>query len=76
MKIIEYKEFMRNDFIGEYKCEYCDRKIEAWGYNDDNFHNNVIPNVKCDKCGKSTNGIEPYATLRKTSFQKRIDVKE
>ena len=73
MNIVKYKEFMRNDFVAEYKCEYCGRTVEAWGYNDDNFHDNVIPNAKCDKCGKSTNEVEPYAILRKTGFQKRID---
>jgi len=32
-------------------------------YDDRNFHDNVIPNMECPKCGKSTkseNGVVDY----------------
>lgn len=43
----------RRDFRVIYKCENCGHEEENYGYDDRNFHDNVIPNMKCKKCGKS-----------------------
>ena len=56
MKIIRFTWLMRNDFKAIYECEHCNDSFEAWGYNDANFHNRVVPNVHCDKCGKKSDG--------------------
>jgi DNA-directed RNA polymerase subunit M/transcription elongation factor TFIIS len=42
----------RRDFTAIYECESCDHRYEGSGYDDDNFHNNVIPKMECPKCGK------------------------
>ena len=43
----------RRDFKAIYECEHCGQTEIMWGYDDSNFHENVIPNYKCDKCGKN-----------------------
>ena len=55
MKIKEITYQNRRDFKAIYECEHCgyvDEK-DSWGYDDDNFHRNVIPKMKCPKCGKT-----------------------
>lgn len=55
MKFTEYTYKSRNDFKGIFVCEFCDKEEEKWGYEDDNFHRNVIPKMKCNSCGKCSN---------------------
>jgi transcription elongation factor Elf1 len=45
-----------SDFVANFECEHCHHKIEAWGYIDNNFEENVIPNAICPICGKSSKG--------------------
>ena len=62
MKLLEIISQSRRDFHGRYKCEDCGNTEEHSGcYDDRNFHDNVTPNWKCQKCGKSTIdlGIKP-----------------
>ena len=55
MRLLEKKDQNRRDFTGLYECEGCGNKEEIKGcYDDRNFHDNVMPNGKCKKCGKST----------------------
>ena len=42
----------RRDFRAVYVCEHCGAEEEGYGYDDENFHQNVIPQKKCKKCGK------------------------
>jgi transcription elongation factor Elf1 len=43
----------RRDFWAIYECEHCGHVTsEKSGYDDANFHNNVIPKMKCEKCGE------------------------
>ena len=42
----------RRDFEAEYECEYCGYTGTKSGYDDENFHRNVVPNMICPKCGK------------------------
>ena len=53
MKIKEMLSQNRRDFTATLECEHCGhtRKLSS-GYDDANYHNNVIPNMKCDKCDK------------------------
>lgn len=43
----------RRDFTAIYLCEHCGHECESGGYDDRNFHENVIPEMKCSKCGKT-----------------------
>ena len=53
MKIKEFLWQSRRDFSAMYECEHCGETYEiGGGYDDDNFHRNVIPKIKCKKCGK------------------------
>ena len=61
MKIKKITEQSRRDFQAIYECEHCGATHEGYGYDDTNFHNNVIPNMECTKCGKK--GSEDYRPL-------------
>lgn len=52
MKIKEIISQTRRDFKCIYQCEHCGFEYKSSGYDDANFHQNVIPNFKCEKCGK------------------------
>lgn len=42
----------RRDFYADYECENCGHIAkDKSGYDDSNFHQNVIPRMKCPKCG-------------------------
>ena len=54
MQIKKVKHQMRRDFWATYECEDCGYETsEKQGYDDRNFHDNVIPTMKCEQCGKS-----------------------
>lgn len=52
MRIKEITSQYRRDFHAIYECEHCGYEYEGTGYDDANFHHNVIPKMKCPKCGK------------------------
>lgn len=52
MKIKQIISQYRRDFQAIYSCEHCGHEKQSYGYDDAYFHNNVIPDMKCDKCGK------------------------
>lgn len=43
----------RRDFNAVYECEHCGAEKIGYGYDDDYFHRFVIPEIKCDDCGKT-----------------------
>lgn len=46
---------MRNDFKAIMKCEFCGHEqLNNSGYHDTYYHQQVIPAMKCEECGKST----------------------
>jgi hypothetical protein len=53
MKIQKILSQHRRDFRAIYECEHCGATEEKSGYDDDNFHRNVIPSMACPQCGKS-----------------------
>jgi len=70
MKIKEITSQHRRDFRAIYQCENCGHEQEGRGYDDDNFHSNVIPQIKCEKCGKtSPSDYVPRATKYPEGFQ-------
>ena len=63
MKIKKILNQSRRDFTAIYECEHCNHEEEGSGYDDDNFHRNVIPKMTCSKCGKgSSEDYRPLAT--------------
>ena len=53
MKIKEMLWQNRRDFKAMFECEHCGFTEIRTGYDDDFFHNTVVPNIKCFKCGKT-----------------------
>lgn len=57
MKIKRIVSQHRRDFWADYECEHCGFVEEnKSGYDDSFFHKSVIPNMKCPKCGKKSDG--------------------
>ena len=57
--IKEITNQIRNDLYGVLECEGCHATEKlVGGYDDDNWHDNVLPNRKCKACGKSAREIE------------------
>lgn len=54
MKIKSSKSQSRRDFTAVYECEHCECTSKGYGYDDANFHNNVIPEMVCSECGKTS----------------------
>ena len=52
----------RRDFRAVYQCEHCDHEVESYGYDDANFHQNVIPAMECPECGKTADAMTPTTT--------------
>ncbi len=57
IKKITYRN--RRDFTADYGCEHCEHIQESYGYDDANFHDNVIPDMKCESCGKLATSAAP-----------------
>lgn len=53
MRIKEIISQTRRDFTATYECESCGHEVEGRGYDDTNFHENVIPDMACPVCGKT-----------------------
>lgn len=54
MKIKEITYQHRRDFEADYECEGCGHVCRGSGYDDANFHQNVIPAMRCPKCNKTS----------------------
>ena len=64
MKIKQITSQSRRDFSAILICEHCGAEAKLNnGYDDDNYHINVIPNFECQECGKkSPSDCTPKAT--------------
>lgn len=69
MKIKEILYQNRRDFQAIYICENCGETISKYGYDDRNFHDNVIPNIKCKKCNKSRNDLGITSEPTETKYR-------
>lgn len=58
MRIFEVIErWHLNDYSAIMKCEFCGSyQTDPNGYDDLNYHNNVIPIIECLTCKKSSTG--------------------
>ena len=55
MKIKKITSRSRRDFSAIMICEHCgEEDINNYGYDDTNYHNNVMPNMKCKSCGEKS----------------------
>lgn len=64
MKIKEFISQHRRDFTAIYVCQHCGHEHTGSGYDDENFHRNVVPSLKCPECGKTAEGAkEEYRPL-------------
>lgn len=71
MKIKKIISQNRRDFRAIYECEHCGDEHEAYGYDDHNFHHNVIPGMRCPKCGRTAS--EDYRPLA-TKYEEHVVV--
>ena len=69
MKIKEITSQCRRDFYAIYACEHCGFEEKGSGYDDANFHENVIPAMKCKECGLTAGeSYVPIATKYPAGF--------
>lgn len=60
----------RRDFKAEYECEHCGYIETDSGYDDANFHYNVIPAMICPGCGKRADeNYRPLTTKYPEGYQ-------
>jgi primosomal protein N' len=70
MKIDKIISQSRRDFRATYICEHCGYIKEGTGYDDSFFHQNVIPKMKCEQCGRvSGEDYRPLTTKYPDGFQ-------
>lgn len=70
MKIKKILSQHRRDFTAIYECEHCGNEYKSGGYDDANFHSNVIPAMKCSDCGKSaSDDYHPLSTKHPEGMQ-------
>ena len=63
MKINRIIKQHRRDMTVNYECEHCGHMYIDYGYDDSYFHNTIIPNMKCPKCGKTAGAdYRPFTT--------------
>lgn len=63
MKIKKFLNQHRRDFYAVFECEHCGFEHNRSGYDDNNFHRNVIPTFKCPRCEKTaTDDYRPLTT--------------
>lgn len=62
MKITNQYDWLRRDFSFDAKCEHCGHQEKhTGGYDDSYYYNKVVPDMKCGKCGESSNSKETNA---------------
>jgi len=70
MKILKIISQHRRDFRADMVCENCGNvEKDVRGYDDRNFHDNVIPSFKCNKCGKSRNDLGIEGEFTQTKYE-------
>lgn len=52
MKIKKITSQNRRDYTAIMICEHCGHEQTDDGYDDANYHKNVIPEIKCKSCDK------------------------
>jgi hypothetical protein len=63
MRIQKRIDQNRRDFTAIYECEACGATKRGYGYDDANFHENVIPNMVCESCGATSGKVTSHAIV-------------
>ena len=75
MKIKEITYQHRRDFHAIMECESCGAtEALRCGYDDRNYHDNVIPNMKCATCGKSRNDLGIQGEYTQTKYPEGMQI--
>ena len=74
MKITSIVSQNRRDFTAIYECEGCGETVRKGGYDDRNFHDNVVPNMECSNCGKSRNDMGVTGERVETKYPSWMNV--
>jgi len=74
MKIKEITFQNRRDFKAIFICDGCGHESSGFGYDDANFHQNVIPEMICPKCGKTEKEINPNYRPLTTKYPAGLQV--
>lgn len=70
MRIKQIINQYRRDFTADYECEHCGHIVRMEGYDDANFHQNVVPKMICEKCDKvADENYRPLATKYPEGYQ-------
>lgn len=70
MRIKKKIDQYRRDFNAIYECEHCGHEYKSSGYDDANFHNNVVPKFECPKCKKvADDEYKPMTTKYAEGYQ-------
>lgn len=65
MKITKMYNQHRRDFWFDAECEHCGAiETNQSGYDDRNFHENVVPKFECKTCGKASPEVGERPTPR------------
>lgn len=63
MRIKKILRQHRRDFQAVYECQHCGHEEKGSGYDDANFHESVIPAMRCGSCGKAGGEITSAPTV-------------
>jgi predicted RNA-binding Zn-ribbon protein involved in translation (DUF1610 family) len=74
MKIKEILSQHRRDFTALYECEGCGYTYEGGGYDDEYFHEEGIPKIRCPECGKTSAQCGADYQPLKTKYQEGFQV--
>lgn len=56
MQIKDTFNWNRRDFSANMECEHCGNKqVNRGCYDDSHYYQTVVPNIKCNACGESSN---------------------
>jgi len=70
MKVLRVYEQFRRDCYADLECENCGHKETITSaYDDRNYWDNVVPNMKCKKCGKTTIDIKGKPDFVQTKYR-------
>jgi hypothetical protein len=75
MKIKQIISQHRRDFIAKIICENCGyEELLTTGYDDRNYHDNVIPQMKCNACGLSRHELGIKGQYFQTQYPQGVTV--